>query len=373
MENVIPFYGKEAINEEADVWLIKLDRDEELSRQELAELHEWMARSPQHREELQQLAGVWGQMNVLVELAVPLDRPVWYAKGFGMPRSAVAFAASVVIGFAVLFAIILMPGAVDQSNGNYVTRIGQQKTHLLADGSSVQLNTNSRVRVDYGEQYRDIYLQQGEVYFDVAKDEGKPFRVFAGGGRVQAIGTAFVVRLKAGRAVQVTVTEGRVALAGVSKGVNPMGERGLGEPHAQTSGHTSPESSRYSHPEELGMLAAGQGATIVPVLADLEGYNSGQSALEDIKIYKQDDLKRRMAWRDGLLVFSGEPLEQVVEEVSRYTDVVVDIPDPAVRAIKVGGQFEVGDTQMMLDALVTTFSLKVKRAPNGRITIFAAK
>ena len=114
---------------------------------------------------------------------------------------------------------------------------------------------------------------------------------------------------------------------------------------------------------------------VLTVWSDLAGSDKPVATpiLADLEIYNPDDLNQRMAWRQGLLVFTGEPLEQVVEEISRYTQVKIEIPDEEVRAIKVGGQFEVGDTQMMLSALETTFSLRVLREENNRVTILAAQ
>lgn len=362
MENIIPFYDRETIDQEADIWLIKLDRDEPLTSKELAELQEWMARSPAHREELSRMAEVWGEMNILTQLSVPLGRTQktrqsWYQSVFNWPSNILAQAASVVIVCGVLLTMLLLPTAIDQSNGQYATELGQQQSYLLADGSKIQLNTNSRLRVAFGEEHRDIYLQEGEVYFDVAKNKHKPFRVFAGNGRVQAIGTAFTVRLKEDRAVQVTVTEGRVGLAGMAS--------------TETSDQQALSASRTA---QLGVLIAGQGATIKQEINIDSSKNAAvaKPVLADLEIYSTDDLSQRMAWRKGLLIFSGEPLEEVVAEISRYTDVVITIPEASVRAIKVGGQFEVGDTQMMLSALETTFALKILREDNDKITILSA-
>ena len=60
----------------------------------------------------------------------------------------------------------------------------------------ITLNTNSQIQVDYSEKQRNIRLLQGEAHFEVAKDRDKPFHVYAGNGRAQAVGTAFAVYLK---------------------------------------------------------------------------------------------------------------------------------------------------------------------------------
>ncbi len=69
--------------------------------------------------------------------------------------------------------------------------------------------------MDYDEGFRDVHLLQGEAHFSVAHDKNLPFRVFAGAGQIRAVGTAFTVYLK-NDSVDVTVTEGSVALAAIS-------------------------------------------------------------------------------------------------------------------------------------------------------------
>ena len=96
--------------------------------------------------------------------------------------------------------------------------MGEQKTITLPDNSVVQLNTNSRLQFDYRGQARAVYLHQGEVHFSVAKNPDRPFEVYAGTGRVRAIGTAFSVTLNdRSDEVNVLVTEGVVEIAPENK------------------------------------------------------------------------------------------------------------------------------------------------------------
>jgi len=217
----------------------------------------------------------------------------------------------------------------------YTTAVGQQKTSVLADGSHVVLNTNSQIKVDYGGGYRNVYLLQGEALFTVAKDAARPFRVYAGTGRIEALGTAFSVYLN-GSDVSVAVTEGRVSLASMK--------------------------------ESLGTLDAGQLANIH---SSVEAAAEGVSTLETIPL-APEALSQRLAWREGTLMFSGETLEEVARQFSRYTTVSIEIPDPAVRSMRIGGRFPAGETDAMLAALETNFHLRVTRPGHNRVIISAA-
>jgi transmembrane sensor len=219
MKTVVEFPEKGVLAEEAAEWLIRLDADTPPSSQELRALGEWLHRSPAHREELEKLAALWGRMNVLTELAVPLGKSVeavgpyrqtsWLRHGVAAAAVGAVFAAGLVY---------LLRGSAENepltAKALYATAVGQQTTTELPDGSQIILNTNSQIRVDYSDRYRKVYLLQGEALFTVAESAARPFRVYAGTGRIQALGTAFSVYLD-GADVEVMVTEGRVALASI--------------------------------------------------------------------------------------------------------------------------------------------------------------
>lgn len=92
----------------------------------------------------------------------------------------------------------------------YRTDVGQQTTIALPDRSSVQLNTDTELRVVYTDTARNVEMHRGEAYFDVAHDAGRPFVVKAGRGAIHAVGTGFVVQMKSAELVSVTVIEGAV-------------------------------------------------------------------------------------------------------------------------------------------------------------------
>ena len=73
------------------------------------------------------------------------------------------------------------------------------------------------------------------------------------------------------------------------------------------------------------------------------------------------DAARQFAWRQGMLAFSGDSLTSVIADVSRYTDIKIDIADPALNDLKVSGYFKVGEVEPMLDALAAGFGVHVER------------
>jgi transmembrane sensor len=233
--------------------------------------------------------------------------------------------------------------------------VGQQKIITLDDGSTIQLNTNSQVAVEYENSYRNIRLLQGEAHFDVAKNPDRPFRVYAGSGRVQAIGTAFTVHLD-DRDLQVLVTEGRVALAS------------LGGPLAENELKTASDADPYvfSQSKDIATLGAGEFLTL---------NGEGQGILDEgeespkIGVINDAELSRIESWRSGYLVFSGESLAHAVSEISRYTTVTITITDPNLKELQIGGRFKVGDVESMFAALEANFGIQVNQINYNQVEL----
>ena len=305
------------------------------------------------------------------------------SKAASFTRSPWAVAASV-LGLAILIQLVVWSGGkpLDSTNGYYATAIGKQTSVLLADGSTLHLNTNSQVSVDYAEGYRNIRLLQGEVHFDVAKNKAQPFRVYAGQGRVQAVGTAFTVYLRA-KDIEVLVTEGKVELATHKAQLATHKTQQATELQSSNQLETQPdkisdiEADNSASPgyyltipvERLGLLAEGQQATIVVAQNNETGSKHNTHKVE---LMDAETLARRDAWRKGLVLFAGDSLEEVVAEISRYTTLSIEIVDPALKEIRIGGQFRLGDVNGMFKVLETNFGLSVTMLDSEHVQISAA-
>ena len=99
----------------------------------------------------------------------------------------------------------------------YATTTAGYERARLDDGSTLELNAASAVRVQFTAAERRVKLESGEAHFAVAHDTARPFIVSAGGIAVRAVGTAFNVRYATGGDIEVTVTEGKVAVSGVER------------------------------------------------------------------------------------------------------------------------------------------------------------
>lgn len=276
------------------------------------------------------------------------------------PGRGIAAALTLALGITLYISYDQQP-AFDSSNGLYQTAVGQQSTTVLSDNSRIILNTNSQVRVEYSDQGRKIVLLQGEAHFDVAKNKKIPFQVYAGDGLVQAVGTAFTVYLQQDAVVKVTVTEGKVKV--------------LGEPDTtnQQQANGSDPAAQATPTLDLATLKAGQVGTlerVQPAENDTTGQGKNHARyLQTMQTISKPELDRQLAWHRGLVMFAGETLEQVVAEISRYSDLTINITDPNLRSLKIGGQFRIGETQAMFDVLESNFNISINRQSNGDISL----
>jgi len=181
----------------------------------------------------------------------------------------------------------------------------------LPDGSAVSLNTNTKVRVAYTAEERRVELLQGEAQFEVGRDAQRPFIVSAGDSHVRVVGTQFVVRLRSASDLDVLVSEGRVSI---------------------------------DSPAET-LVSAGQMALV----------RDGRITTRSV-----DDISRRVAWTEGMLIFNGETLSEAVAEFNRYNRRQLVITDPDIASKTIGGAFKATNPDRFATALEKMFHVEVR-------------
>lgn len=316
---------------EAAAWVAKLDSGS-VNGDDLKVLRAWAESSPRHREALERTAEVWDDLDVLAACRNLFEKPVVQRRNSWI-AVAVAASLSVLAVSAWLFTDTFKPESTLLEQSVYRTRLGEQQKVPLPDGSQVQLNTQSRVEVEYTRQERTIRLQEGEAFFEVAKSSEQPFVVTTKHGTVTAIGTAFSIRLEAD-SMEVIVLEGKVR-------VNP-----------ESPGMTAQVD--VDEVLEPAVLEMGQGTII------------GDES-KSVETLQPSEVDRALAWRDGLLIFEGDSLETVVTEVSRYTPVKIVISSPELRDLLIGGYFKTGETDALLATLESGFGVSVTRVSDDLV------
>lgn len=352
LTNVINFSdpGKKRteVRENAALWLARLDAG--ASAEDLRALEAWLSEDEMHARELLALATMWGQMDVLSELSdiFPLEgyRKARVSRWLG-GRLAMA---SVAVLVAVFFVGIWhftgsgAAGSVPDYAETFSTQVGEQMSINAPDGSSLLINTNTSLEIDYTDSARNVYLNSGEGLFNVSADIKRPFRVYAGESVVEAVGTAFTVQASDTGEVEVLVTEGKVRFLKQS---------------GQLSGSVDPGVDRddMSSETEVLSLTAGQFAAVTRGGAELRR-----------REFNPEEMEVRLSWQHGMLLFRSEPLEQVLKEVSRYTAVRIDAEEELLET-RVDGYFRVGDIEGLLMAMETNFQIMARELDGNHILL----
>jgi transmembrane sensor len=340
---VLAFPEHKSIQTQASEWLAKLDA-EHPSPQDLAAFKQWVNASSAHRIAFEDMVDFWDEMNILTQAVLPREPIAPQAKPrrrFAPMQAAIGTTALAIIAVVSILSLPL-------STTIYTTGVGEQKIIQLADNSVVQLNTNSRLQVDYSNDLRRLSLTQGEAHFDVAHNPQRPFEVLAGQGLVRAIGTAFTVHIRK-IDVEVIVTEGTVELAPA--------------PTPQVTAVPIADTSSTSDSTLTSTLKATAGSMVT----------FDKNLLSDVEQMVASQLEKQLSWREGMLVFKAEPLQSVVDEVSRYTNLTIIIPQRRTREIIVGGLFKVGDTESLFEALREGFDIHAKEVSSNVVHLISSE
>jgi len=352
VSNLLPFPAPGRVREEAATWLARLDRG--LSQVERRELVNWV-RDPSQRQVLEEMGRQWHDLDVLCVLAELFPRTSSATVATPAPAHAIRVrwtATAVVAGLAALVLGVLLahPGMMgdllrrsgySSVHETYATRLGQRKTVYPGDGSTVTLNTQTRLSLNFSRSEREVFLAQGEASFAVAHDAHRPFDVHAGNRIFRAVGTAFNVRVISPDDVELTVTQGRVRV---------LTDPPAGEPGPQAA---APDLSRDT------TVSASEMAVMEP-------------KFEAVRTLSRADIEARLAWQRGMLIFRGEPLERVLVEVNRYSNIRFVLADDSLRSVRVGGYFRAGDIDGLLIALRQNFQIQSRRDGENEIVLSAA-
>lgn len=348
-ENLSVIPDQKTIDAEAADWLVRLEEDY-VSAEDRAAFLAWRSASARNREAFDRLSALWGGFDmakVLADYGASDDNAGLLARDAARARLNAFARRAVLTGVAASVAVAAAAGVALQFQGRYVdpnrglveTQIGEQQTVSLPDLSVIEVNTNSRVEYSYEQEAREIKLVRGEAFFKVAPNKDRPFTVETPNGRVVAVGTAFTVRLDNNK-VDVLVSEGSVVFLPSDFG-----------------------SAKPVKPQEIASLS--------PALTAI---SAGQTAVfqergEQVDLIEPEALARKLSWRQGVLAFSGDPLSDVVQDVSRYTDVVIEIDDQTLRDLPVSGYFKIGEVDELFEALELMAGLHAERVGAKRVRL----
>lgn len=353
MAEIVRFPNRAEAHEKAAAWLARVDKG--MSAEDEVEMRNWLREDKRNREAFFELAALWDEADRLAELAelFPLEEAVPRP---ARPRVAHRwwYATAAAIGLAGI-AVFVMDGASLPTSGQaqqgaafateYRTSVGGRVTERLPDESVVELNTDTALSVDYSAAERNIFLERGEAFFDVAHDASRPFNVHVAGRIVEALGTTFNVRLAVDGGIQVMVTDGRVRMMDAAGEAPGSVDRTAGRPEQTPT-----------------LLARGE-------LAVVESRRALEYAGPEVQRLDPAEVDAKLAWQRGVLIFRGESLESVLDEVSRYTTTEFVLAEQELASVRVGGYFRAGDIDSLLVALRENLDIESSQAGDDRVVL----
>lgn len=302
---------------QAGAWLARLQRDG-LTEHDSVEFEAWLAVSPGNAGAYRRALELWHEFEsgadaVLAELEGGRDvrRPTsrrWLMGAGGLAAAA---------GLALALAPSLLAPTATQA---YATGKGQHQSVKLADGSSIDLNAETRLQVRLASAERRVVMGDGEAIFDVAPDKSRPFIVETPSRIVRVVGTQFDVRSRDGR-LTVTVARGRVQ-------VRP---------------------AKATAPGRDVLLTPGQ---------RLEVARTGAEALDAV------DPEEAFGWRAGRLVYRATPLSEVVADLNRQYQDQIEISDPKLGQMPITGVIVLDDQPAVMARLA--LMLPIRSVPSER-------
>lgn len=347
-----------ASEEAADWWALL--QGEDLTREEREAFVDWLRDSQTNVVEMLRLAQVHGALERFQQWAdISTEGPDGQAEVIALPPQHRPDRASDKGGgkgprrggavrrfaFAATFATVAVATVLLflSSRGQLIaTERGERREVVLEDGSLVQVDPQTRVRVRFEESVRRVVLTQGRAVFRVARNAARPFIVEADNTTVRAVGTAFGVERRAQDVVVVTVAEGKVAVSAAGS------VQSLAAPPVE--GTRTSDTPLY--------LTANQQITV-----------QGEHPAPRVREVSSE---RELAWAEGRLVFRNDPVARVVAEFNRYNRVQIYVSDPALAARPVSGVFDATNPEAFIAFIQNATSVHIERDETRSIVISPA-
>lgn len=303
-------FGPSEIEEDAALW-VQRRHFWPWTPEEQASLEAWLSQSVAHRIAYVRLNATLDRTKRLA--ALKSEAPIQSGRRTGWPRSnkfAAAFAVAALLGTGAF----LLQKPQGSAQTVYQTPKGGHQTIAFADGSRIELNTDTVLRISLTPQERRAWLDKGEAYFQIQHNAARPFIVVAGQHRIIDLGTKFLLRRDTAR-LEVALLEGRVEL--------------------DTRAGNKP-SSAYLKPGDAAVVTAGKIA---------------------VTHRSTGEIVSKLGWRRGVVTFDQTTLADAVAEFNRYNEHKLTVTDPRAARVTIGGTFDVNNVDTFIDIAKQDFGL----------------
>lgn len=202
----------------------------------------------------------------------------------------------------------------DSVTATLLAPMGSRISFTLPDGTEGWLNSGSSLEYQVPFNNNRLVDLKGEVWFHVAKDEVHPFEVTAGKSSVKVLGTKFCMNAYPDeKYVEVVLEEGKVEF--------------------QVPGLASTVKMK---PNERLI------------------FNSDSIKISTTEAYKYS------GWKEGKLIFRGDPMGEVARRIMRWYNVDVELVDKQLENYVIRGTFQDDSLEEVLKYLAMTSPIKYR-------------
>jgi transmembrane sensor len=301
------------VEEEAARWLARRD-EADWSIDDEARLDAWLDRDPMHKVVYWELEHTWRSADALKATPSSTRFRPWHAwTGAGLAAAACA-------AWLIASPDLIQSGASSvrmMSARSFQTELGGRQTVPLADGSRLELDTTTRLKAAVSKARREVWLEEGRAFFDIAHDPAHPFVIHAGQRDITVLGTRFSVR-RTGDRVEVAVLDGRVRV--------------------------EPTDKQPSAPPAL----ATRGDVVV-----------SEGARTTLALNSPNQVSENLAWREGMVTFDHDTLVSAAGEFNRYNRKQIVIEGASAAGMQISGRFKVDEIDAFARIMRDAYGLKV--------------
>jgi len=284
----------------------------------------WQHQNSTHALAYSRIERMWGKFSVVEPNAAKVSIESALQSGKAIKKIAQhgkGIALSLVAIISAYSAVQTQPAQIWLAENK--TAIGEQRSMTLADGSTLMLNTNTALDIDFSDRQRLIKLYQGEVLITVAKDKSRPLIIATAQGTARALGTIFNVKT-AEETTQVTVVESKVETC------------------------TNPSLFSFS-----------QKACIT--LQPNQGANFTSSQIDSAS---NIDAENIASWSTGTLAMDNQPLNQVLTELQRYSKAQIQFNADEISNMRVSGVLPLNNMSQSLNLLAGKLPIQISQQAN---------
>lgn len=300
-----PASSETSLAEETASWFLRMHQSNNNDAEQKA-FEAWLAQSSLHRAEYQLYAQLWDNLDYLEQ----------------KPRKNFRARAASLLLLALIFSAMHW---LSRTEDVIITAIGERERIVLADGTTIDINTGTKLRLAAYGLTRKVTIEHGEALFKIGTERFRAFEVYAGGGIIRDIGTVFNVDRDNDKTT-VAVLEGAVEIA--LDGQN----------------------------EQVKTIHNGQQLSYT------------QRELSDIS---RADAETVTAWRNNRLIFRDTLLSEVIRQINRYHVHPITLGETRLNTLKVSGEFNSADRAGLIQSLKTLFPLQ--SIEQGEMTVLLSE